>query len=119
MKRWSPPGRTRHAQGMAYFGVRGGDVVVEVAVFRGLVDLMLDHPGLDDGAVRLLNEEREVGALSFDLVPPALREQLESALAWACDAAAAGKRSSRSGDEVAEPERLMHGADAVRAHLTE
>ena len=30
-------------RGMAYFGVRGGDVVVEVAVFRGLVDLMLDR----------------------------------------------------------------------------
>ena len=104
---------------MAYFGMRGGDVVVEVAVFRGLVDLMLDHPGLDEGALRLLNEEREVGALSFDLVNPALREELESALAWACDAAAAGKRSPRSGDEVADPERLMQGADAVRAHLTE
>jgi hypothetical protein len=102
---------------MAYFGVRGGDVVVEVAVFRGLVDLMLDHPGLDDGAVRLLTDEREVGALSFDLVKPELREQLEAALAWACDAAAAGKRSSRSGDDVAEPERLVHGAEAVRGHL--
>ncbi|HYT40475.1 MAG TPA: hypothetical protein VEN99_13225 [Acidimicrobiia bacterium] len=102
---------------MAYFGVRGGDVVVEVAVFRGLVDLMLDDPGLDDGAVKLLTEEREVGALSFDLVKPSLREQLEAALAGACDAAAAGKRSPRSGDEVADPERLMEGAEAVRAHL--
>jgi hypothetical protein len=102
---------------MAYFGVPGGDVVVEVAVFRGLVDLMLDYPGLDAGAVRLLTDEREVGALSFDLVHPALREQLESALGWACDAAAAGKRSSRSGEEVADPERLMQGAEAVRSHL--
>jgi hypothetical protein len=105
--------------GMAYFGVRGGDVVVEVAVFRGLVDLMLDYPALDDGSVRLLAAEREVGALSLDLVHPALREQLESALAYACEAAAAGKRSSRSGDDVADPERLMQGAEAVRAHLTE
>src|SRR2546429_2998396 len=102
---------------MAYFGVRGGDVVVEVAVFRGLVDLMLDHPGLDDGAVRLLTDEREVGALTFDLVQPSLREPLEAALAWACDAAAAGKRSPRSGEDVADPERLMAGAEAVRAHL--
>jgi hypothetical protein len=103
--------------GMAYFGVRGGDVVVEVAVFRGLIDLMLDYPELDAGAVRLLSEERDVGALSFDLVHPGLREQLESALAWACDAAAVGKRSSRSGGDVAEPERLMPGAEAVRSHL--
>jgi hypothetical protein len=102
---------------MAYFGVRGGDVVVEVAVFRGLVDLMLDYPGLEDAAVRLLTDERGVGALSFDLVKPSLREQLESALAWACEAAVTGKRSPRSGDDVAEPERLTQGAEAVRGHL--
>jgi hypothetical protein len=105
--------------GMAYFGVRGGDVVVEVAVFRGLVDLMLDYPELDAGAVRLLSVEREVGALSVDLVHPALREQLEAALAFACDAAAAGKRSARSGTDVADPERLVQGAEAVRDHLSE
>ena len=105
--------------GMAYFGVRGGDVVVEVAVFRGLVDLMLDYPALDDGSVRLLAAEREVGALSLDLVHPALREQLEAALAFACDAAAAGKRSPRSEGDVADPERLIKGAEAVRNHLSE
>ena len=43
---------------MASFGVGGHDVVVEAAVFRGLVDLMLDDPGLDPDAVRLLTEER-------------------------------------------------------------
>ncbi|HEV7861912.1 MAG TPA: hypothetical protein VGR20_04400 [Acidimicrobiia bacterium] len=100
---------------MASFGVRGGDVVVDVAVFRGIVDLMLDAPGLDDGATRLLNREREVGALTLDLLAPPVRAQLESALAWACDAAVAGRRSSRSGDDVAEPDRLMQGADALRA----
>ena len=53
---------------MASFGVGGHDVVVEAAVFRGLVDLMLDDPGLDPDAVRLLTEERDAGALTLDLV---------------------------------------------------
>jgi hypothetical protein len=102
-------------KGMASFGVRGGDVVIDVAVFRGMVDLMLDSPGLGDDAARLLANEREVGGLTLDLFDPARREQLESALAWACDAATAGQRSPRSGADVAEPERLMEGGKAVRA----
>jgi hypothetical protein len=100
---------------MACFGVRGGDVVVDMAVFHGLVDLMLDYPGLDDASVRLLGSERDVGALSLDLFEPPLREQLESALAWACDAAIAGKRSSRSGEDTADSDRLRDAAGAVRA----
>ena len=99
---------------MACFGVRGGDVVVDMAVFRGVVNLMLDYPGLDDDAVRLLNEERDVGALSLDLLGPPIREQLEPALVWACNAAIAGERSSRSGDDVADADRLMDGGRAVR-----
>lgn len=104
---------------MACFGVRGGDVVVDVAVFRGLVDLMLDYPGLDHDAVRLLTEEREVGALSLDLLDQPVREQLEPALAWACNAARAGERSSRSGDDVAAGERLVDGGQAVGALFDE
>ena len=100
---------------MACFGVRGHDVVVDVAVFRGLVDLMLDYPGLDDVAVRMLAEEREVGALTIDLVGHPAREHLESALAWACEAAIAGQRSARSGDRVAAGDRLIDGATAVLA----
>ena len=99
---------------MASFGVRGGDVVVDVAVFRGLVDLMLDFPGLDEKAVRLLANEREVGGLTLDLIDPAIRGQLESALVWACNTALTGQRSSRSGDDVADPDRLIPGAHAVR-----
>jgi len=98
---------------MASFGVRGSDVVVDMAVFRGLVDLMLDYPGLDDDAVRLLTQEREVGALTLDLIHPPIREQLESALAWACANADRG-RSPRSGDDVADDQRLIESADAVR-----
>ena len=90
-------------------------MVVDEAVFRGLVDLMLDYPGLDDKAARMLTDEREVGALTLDLLDPPVREQLESALAWACDAAAGGGRSPRSGDEVAGSDRLVAGADAIRA----
>jgi hypothetical protein len=104
---------------MACFGVRGGDVVVDLAVFRGVVDLMLDYPGLDDDAVGLLTEERDVGALSLDLLDPPIREQLEPALAWACNAAVAGQRSSRSGKDVAEAARLIGGGDAVRALFDE
>lgn len=98
---------------MANFGRRGGDVVVDMAVFRGLVDLMLDSPGLDEDTVRLLTEEREVGALTIDLIRPPVREQLESALAWACANADRG-RSPRSGEDVANEQRLIEGADAVR-----
>jgi hypothetical protein len=100
---------------MASFGVRGADVVVDVAVFRGLVDLMLDSPGLSAGAAQVLGQERDVGGLTLDLVNPALREELEAALAWAADAARAGGRSARSGDDVAPPDRLIEGAVAVAA----
>jgi hypothetical protein len=98
---------------MASFGVRGSDVVVDVAVFRGLVDLMLDYPGLSEQGTRLLGEERDVGTLTLDLVNHPLREELEGALAWACDAAKAGGRSDRSGDEVAAPDRMVEGGQAV------
>jgi hypothetical protein len=104
---------------MACFGVRGGDVVVDGAVFRGLVDLMLDYPGLDHDAVRLLTEEREVGALSLDLLDQPMREQLEPALAWACRTGRAGQRSSRSGDDVAAADRLVEAAGAVGALFAE
>ncbi|HKN38861.1 MAG TPA: hypothetical protein VJ456_07120 [Acidimicrobiia bacterium] len=100
---------------MASFGVGGHDVVVEAAVFRGLVDLMLDDPGLDPDAVRLLTEERDAGALTLDLVDSPVREQLEAALARACDRAAAGEVSSRSGEGVATADRLIEGGKAVRA----
>lgn len=49
---------------MASFGVRGADVVVDVAVFRGLVDLMLDHPGLSADVAELLSQERDVGVVA-------------------------------------------------------
>lgn len=98
---------------MASIGVRGSDVVVEVAVFRGLVDLMLDCPGLSDEAARLLAEERDVGTLTIDLLKPPLRDELEAALAWAADAAKAGGRSSRSEGDVASLERLVDGGAAV------
>ncbi|MGH9009316.1 MAG: hypothetical protein ACRDYF_05635 [Acidimicrobiia bacterium] len=100
---------------MASFGVRGADVVVDVAVFRGLVDLMLDYPGLGEEASRLLSAERDVGTLTIDLVGHPVRDELEAALAWACDAAKAGGRSPRSGDEVAAPDRLIEGGAAVAA----
>lgn len=100
---------------MASFGVRGADVVVDVAVYRGIVDLMLDYPGLGEGAARLLSAERDVGTLTLDLVDHPRREELEAALAWACDAARAGGRSARSGDEVADADRLVEGACAVAA----
>ena len=104
---------------MASFGVRGADVVVDVAVFRGIVDLMLDYPGLGDEAARLLGAERDVGTLVFDLVGHPVREELEAALAWACDAARAGGRSARSGNEVAEADRLIEGACTVAALFQE
>ena len=98
---------------MASIGVRGSDVVVDVAVFRGLVDLMLDYPGLGDEATRMLTRERDVGTLTIDLVTHPVREELEAALAWACRAARAGERSTRSGEDVAAPDRLVEGAEAV------
>jgi len=101
--------------GMASFGVGGRDVVVEAAVFRGLVDLMLDHAGLEADAVRLLTAERDAGALTFDLVDPPVRDQLEAALQEAAERAIAGDRSSRSGDDVAVSDRLVEGGHAVRA----
>jgi hypothetical protein len=104
---------------VAYFGVRGSDVVVDVAVFRGLVDLMLDHPDLGHDAARILTQERDVGVLSVDLVDPPIREQLEQALAWACDKARAGERSARSGEDVADPDRMVEGGDAVAALFSE
>jgi hypothetical protein len=100
---------------MASFGVQGSDVVIDVAVFRGLVDLMLDYPGLGEKAARLLSQERDVGTLTLDLVTLPLRDELEAALAWACDAAKAGGRSARSGEEVAAPDRLVEGGEAVAA----
>jgi hypothetical protein len=100
---------------MASFGVRGSDVVVDVAVFRGLVDLMLDYAELSEPAARLLSAERNVGGLTLDVVDPALRDELEAALAWACDAAKAGGRSARSGDDVAAPARMVEGGRAVAA----
>ena len=100
---------------MASFGVHGSDVVVDVAVFRGLVDLMLDFPDLGEAATRLLHQERDVGGLTLDVVDPALRDELEAALAWACDAAMAGGRSARSGDDVAAPDRMVEGGQAVAA----
>lgn len=100
---------------MASFGVRGADVVVDVAVFRGIVDLMLDYPGIGQEAARLLEGEREVGTLTLDLVGHPVREELEAALAWACEAARAGDRSARSGDEVANADRLVEGACEVAA----
>jgi hypothetical protein len=100
---------------MASFGVGGHDVVVEAAVFRGLVDLMLDHPGLDVAAVRLLTDERDAGALTLDVVEPSARHQLEAALQEAAERAIAGDRSSRSGDDVATPDRLIEAGHAVRA----
>lgn len=100
---------------MASFGVRGSDVVVDVAVFRGLVDLMLDYPGLSDEAAALLADERDVGGLTIDVVAPPLRDELEAALAWACDAARSGGRSARSGDDVAAPDRMVEGGAAVGA----
>lgn len=103
---------------MASFGVQGSDVVVDVAVFRGLVDLMLDYPGLGERARRLLSEERDVGALTLDLLAPPVRDELEAALAWACYAAKSGGRSPRSGDDVADPERFVEGAQAVCALFT-
>ncbi|MCA1843273.1 MAG: hypothetical protein LC792_08805 [Actinobacteria bacterium] len=95
--------------------MQGSDVVVDVAVFRGLVDLMLDYAGLSEGAARLLSAERDVGALTLDIVNPSLRDELEAALAWACDAAKAGGRSARSGDDVAAPDRMVEGGQAVAA----
>jgi hypothetical protein len=100
---------------VASFGVQGSDVVVDVAVFRGLVDLMLDYPGLGPEAARLLSEERDVGTLTLDFLGASLCAELEAALSWACDAAKSGRRSPRSGDDVAEPERLVEGAEAVAA----
>jgi hypothetical protein len=100
---------------MASFGVQGSDVVVDVAVFRGIVDLMLDSPGLSEKAAALLGAERNVGTLTLDLLNPALRDELEAALAWACDAAKAGGRSARSGDDVAAPDRMVEGGQAVAA----
>ena len=100
---------------MASFGVGGHDVVVEAAVFRGLVDLMLDDPDLDADAVRLLTAERDAGALTLDIVAPPVRSRLEAALARACDRAAAGERSPRSGEGVASTDRLVEGGTAVRA----
>lgn len=93
-------------------------MVVDVAVFRGLVDLMLDYPGLGERASRLLSEERDVGTLTLDLLAPPMRDELEAALAWACDAAKSGGRSPRSGDDVADPERFVEGAQAVCALFT-
>jgi hypothetical protein len=104
---------------VASFGVRGSDVVVDVAVFRGLVDLMLDYPGLGQEAARLLSQERDVGALTIDLVNHPMREELESALAWAAGAARAGDRSARSGDDVAAADRLIEGGDAVAVLFAE
>jgi hypothetical protein len=98
---------------MASFGVRGSDVVVDVAVFRGLVDLMLDYGGLSDESAALLTQERDVGALTLDIVKPALRDELEAALAWAANAARKGERSSRSQDDVAAPDRLVDGGASV------
>jgi hypothetical protein len=98
---------------MASFGVRGSDVVVDVAVFRGLVDLMLDSPGLSEEAAKLLTGERNVGNFTIDLVSHPLREDLETALAWAANAARTGKRSARSHDDVAPPERLIAGGACV------
>jgi len=100
---------------MASFGVGGRDVVVEAAVFRGLVDLMLDHPGLDADAVRLLTDERDAGALTLDVVDPPARHQLEAALREAAERAIGGQRSARSGEDVAAPDRLVEGGHAVRA----
>ena len=94
---------------MASFGVRDADVVVDVAVFRGLVDLMLDYPGLSDEAARLLTAERDVGTLTLDLVKPALRDDLEAALAWAADAARKGERSPRSYDGTRSGSLLSQG----------
>ena len=98
---------------MASFGVRGSDVVVDVAVYRGLVDLMLDYPGLSEQAARLLGPERDVGTFTVDLFGHPVREELEQALDWACSAARAGNRSTRSGDDVAAPERMVEGGEAV------
>jgi hypothetical protein len=100
---------------MASFGVAGRDVVVEAAVFRALVDLMLDDPALDGGAARLLAAERDAGALTFDLVDPPRRGQLEAALRRAADEAIAGRRSPRSGGDAAAADRLAEGGRAVRA----
>jgi hypothetical protein len=100
---------------MASFGVRGSDAVVDVAVFRGLVDLMLDFPGLSQQATGLLTDEREVGGLTLDRVKPALRDELEAALAFATNAARRGERSPRSGDDVAPPDRLVVGGEIVGA----
>jgi len=100
---------------MASFGVHGSDVVVDVAVFRGLVDLMLDYAGLSEQADRFLGAERDVGTLTLDLLNPPLRDELEAALAWACDAAKSGGRSARSGDDVAAPDRMVEGGQAVAA----
>lgn len=114
--------RPRHVRGdcrtlrtVASFGVRGSDAVVDVAVFRGLVDLMLDYPGLSAPAATLLNQERDVGTLTLDLVQHPLRDELEVALAWAAHAARTGGRSARSGDDVAPPDRLIEGGGAVAA----
>jgi len=104
---------------VASFGVRGADVVVDVAVFRGIVDLMLDYPGLGDKAARLLAAERDVGTLTLDLVGHPVREELEAAMAWACETARAGGRSARSGNEVADPDRLVEGACSVAALFRE
>lgn len=98
---------------MASFGVRGSDVVVDVAVYRGMVDLMLDHPGLSEEAAKLLTQERDVGTLTIDLFSHPLRGELEAALAWAANAAKKGERSARSGDGVAAPERLTEGGESV------
>ena len=98
---------------MASFGVRGSDVVVDVAVYRGLVDLMLDFAGLSEQAAGLLTGERDVGTLTVDLYGHPLRDELEAALAWACDAAKSGGRSARSGDDVAAPDRMVEGGQAV------
>ena len=100
---------------VASIGVRGSDAVVDVAVFRGLVDLMLDYAGLSEQAARLLTGERDVGSLTVDLFSPPLRDELEAALAWACDAAKAGGRSARSGGDVAAPDRMVEGGQAVAA----
>jgi hypothetical protein len=100
---------------MASIGVCGSDVVVDVAVFRGLVDLMLDYAELSEQAAGLLSGERDVGTLIVDLYNPPLRDELEAALAWACDAAKAGGRSARSGDDVAAPDRMVEGGQAVGA----
>ena len=98
---------------------RGGDDQVRLAgaVVRGIIDLVLDAPNLDADVVEMLEQVREFGGPSLADIAPDFRTRYVSALRCGCEAAIAGRRSSRSGQDCASGNRLISGAEMLRDFL--